>query len=71
MMFEAWLGYVFTVALIVFAPGPSVLLVSSHRLRYGGGSILPTVAGDLSANVLQMTTAGCGLAVLIQASFRP
>lgn len=65
---DLWLAYVGTVLVIVFAPGPSVLLVSSHRMQHGRRAIWPTVAGDLSANMLQMLVAAVGLETVIQRS---
>ena len=65
---DLWLAYLGTVLLIVCSPGPSVLLVSSHRILYGRRAVAPTVAGDLSANLLQMAAASVGLAVVVQSS---
>lgn len=46
-------------------PGPSQLLMISNSLSHGVRRSLATAAGDLSANVLQMTAAAFGLAAVI------
>ncbi len=66
MTIEVYLAYLATVA-VFFAtpPGPSQILMITNSARFGVKRSLSTVAGDLSANALQMTAAGFGLAVLI------
>jgi len=49
-------------------PDTSQLLVMSNSLRHGVRRTCWTVAGDLSANVLQMTAAGLGLAAIVATS---
>lgn len=49
-------------------PDTSQLLIISNSLRHGLGRSLATVAGDLTANTLQMTAAAFGLTVIIAAS---
>ncbi|MFK7871128.1 MAG: LysE family translocator [Roseobacter sp.] len=49
-------------------PDTSQLLIMSNSLRYGVRRSLATVAGDLSANTLQMTAAAFGLTALIATS---
>ncbi|MEL7089527.1 MAG: LysE family translocator [Planctomycetota bacterium] len=49
-------------------PSTSALLMMSNSLRHGVTRSLWTVAGDLSANSLQMTAAAFGLAALIAVS---
>ena len=49
-------------------PGPSQLLMLSNSARHGAQRSLWTAFGDLTANALQMTAAGFGLAVIIAAS---
>ncbi|MEO1773329.1 MAG: LysE family translocator [Pseudomonadota bacterium] len=69
MTYETYLLYLGTV-LIFFAhpPGPSQLLYIAGSLRHGPTRALPIVAGDLSANTLQILAAGFGLAGLIATS---
>lgn len=66
MTIEVYLAYLATVA-VFFAtpPGPSQILMITNSARFGVKRSLATVAGDLSANALQMIAAGFGLAVLI------
>ncbi|MEP5730143.1 MAG: LysE family translocator [Sulfitobacter sp.] len=66
MTLDVYLVYLATVA-VFFAtpPGPSQILMLSNSARFGLRRALPTVAGDLSANALQMIAAGFGLAILI------
>ncbi len=68
MPLDLYLAYLATVA-VFFAspPGPSQLLMITNSLRYGVRPSMSTVAGDLSANMLQMIAAGFGLATLIAA----
>ena len=69
MTSELYLAYLAVVA-VFFAtpPGPSQLLMLSNSARYGAARSLWTACGDLTANALQMTAAGFGLAVVIAAS---
>lgn len=66
---ETYLAYVGTV-LIFFAhpPGPGQLLFMAHSLKAGVGKAVPVIAGNHSANVIQMLLAGFGLAGAIAAS---
>ena len=59
------LAYIGTVVVLALTPGPSVMLGSAHGMRYGPKGTLPTIAGDLSANTLQMLAAAVGLAAII------
>ncbi|SMX38376.1 LysE family translocator [Maliponia aquimaris] len=66
---ESYLVYL--VALAAFfatPPDTSQLLVMSNSLRHGLRRSLWTVAGDLSANVVQMTAAAFGLVAVVAAS---
>ncbi len=69
MTWETYLIYLTTV-LLFFAhpPGPSQLLYISNSMRHGAANAMPTVAGDLFANSLQIAIAGFGLAGLIHLS---
>lgn len=70
MTLELYLAYLATVA-VFFAtpPGPSQALMIANSLRHGVSRSLATVAGDLTANALQMTAAAFGLAVIIATSW--
>ncbi len=69
MILETYLAYLVAV-LIFFAhpPGPSQLLFVAHSMRLNVKKAMPTLAGDLTANSLQIMIAGFGLAGLIQLS---
>ena len=58
-------AYIGTVVVLALTPGPSVMLGSAHGMRYGAKGTLPTIAGDLSANALQMLAASVGLGAII------
>jgi threonine/homoserine/homoserine lactone efflux protein len=55
-------------AFFVTPPDTSQLLIISNSLRHGLRRSTATIAGDLSANVLQMTAAAFGLTAIIAAS---
>lgn len=69
MILENYLTYL-AVLVIFFAtpPDTSQLLMMSNSLRHGLRRSLATVAGDLSANILQMTVAAFGLTAVLFAS---
>ena len=68
MSTELWLAYVTTVLILMSTPGPSHLLMLSNSLGNGFNRSLATAAGDLSANIVQMTVASLGLVSLIHSS---
>lgn len=57
-----------TVLILMSTPGPSHLLMLSNSLGNGFNRSLATAAGDLSANILQMTVASLGVVSLIYSS---
>lgn len=69
MPLETYLIYLAAIA-VFFAtpPDTSQLLVISNSVRHGLKRSLYTIAGDLTANSLQMTGAAFGLAALIATS---
>jgi len=68
MSLELWFVYVAAVLALMSTPGPSQLLMLSNSATHGFKRSLATVAGDLTANALQMLAAGLGLAALLAAS---
>lgn len=68
MTVEVWLAYLATVLAFMVTPGPSHLLMLSNSMTHGFGRSLATAGGDLTANALQMTAAGLGLAAILVAS---
>ena len=69
MPMETYLIYLAAVA-VFFAtpPDTSQLLVISNSARFGLRQSLHTIAGDLTANIVQMTGAAFGLAAVIATS---
>ena len=69
MSFDTYLLYLGVLA-VFFAtpPDTSQLLIVSNSLRHGLRRTLATVAGDLTANSMQMTAAAFGLTAVIAAS---
>lgn len=69
MILDNYLTYL-SVLVIFFAtpPDTSQLLIMSNSLRHGLRRSLATVAGDLSANTLQMTAAAFGLTAVLTVS---
>ena len=69
MSIESYLLYLGVLA-VFFAtpPDTSQLLIISNSLRHGLRRSLATVAGDLSANTMQMTAAAFGLTALVAGS---
>ncbi|GMG82314.1 homoserine/homoserine lactone efflux protein [Paralimibaculum aggregatum] len=69
MTLETYLAYLGVIAVFFGSPpGPSHLLMIANSLAHGVRPSLATMAGDLSANALQMTAAGFGLAALVASS---
>ena len=69
MSIETYLLYLGVLAaFFVTPPDTSQLLIISNSLRHGLKRSLATVAGDLSANSIQMTLAAFGLTAVVAAS---
>ncbi len=69
MSLETYLVYLGVLAaFFATPPDTSQLLIVSNSLRHGLRRSMATVAGDLSANALQMTLAAFGLTAVIAAS---
>ena len=68
MVLDAWFAYVGVVLVFMVVPGPSHLLMISVGLRNGFRPSLAIAAGDLTANAIQMTLAGLGLATALVSS---
>lgn len=63
-----WLSFVGTVLILVWTPGPSVLLATANSMKYGTRKTTGTILGDLSANLLQIILASAGLASIVISS---
>lgn len=69
MTLETYYAYLLVVAVFFLSPpGPSQLLMVSNAMSWGVSKASPTIAGDLTANALQMTAAAFGLATIIAQS---
>ena len=69
MSFDIYLVYLGVLAVFfVSPPDTSQLLIMSNATRHGLRRSCATIAGDLTANALQMTAAAFGLTALIMAS---
>lgn len=69
MQLQWWIAYVTTILILMSTPGPSQVLMLSNSMTHGFRKSLATMAGDLTANLLQMGAAAAGLVTLIQASY--
>lgn len=69
MTIDTYLGYLIAVGIFfIHPPGPSQLLFMANSLRFGVRQSVPTMAGDLSANSLQILVAGFGLTGIVALS---
>lgn len=63
-----WISFIGTVLILVWTPGPSVLLATANSMKYGAKKTIGTILGDLSANLLQIILASAGLASIVISS---
>ncbi len=68
MPLELWLAYVFTSAVVLAIPGPTILLVLSYSISRGRQATLPLVAGVALGDALAVTLSLIGLGSLLAAS---
>ena len=68
MELTTWTSFVATVLILVFTPGPSVLLATANSIKHGTNKNLGTILGDLSANLCQIILASAGLATIVISS---
>ncbi len=62
-----YLGFVLATLLLMLIPGPNVALIVANSIAHGTRYGLLTLAGTLSAIVLQLTATALGLAALLGA----
>lgn len=58
------LAFAAVVVPLVLSPGPSVLWIVAQRLSHGRRAVAPTIAGDLSANFLQLCVTAAGISAI-------
>lgn len=68
MNLDTWLAYVATAGIVIIWPGPSVLLSAAHGMAYGLPRTFGTIAGDLSANALQIIAVSLGIGAVVMKS---
>ena len=68
MDLQLWLAFVGASLVILFVPGPTVLLVLSYALSHGKRAAFATVAGVALGDFIAMTASLAGLGALILAS---
>ena len=67
MTLDTWPLYVLAVFVATVSPGPNVLIVMMHSLRFGWRRALWTVAGNLACLFLVALLAAMGIGALLQA----
>ncbi|MEM5583788.1 MULTISPECIES: LysE family translocator [unclassified Roseibium] len=67
MTLETWPLYVAAVLVAAISPGPNVLIVMTHSLRYGWQNAIWTVAGNLVCLFLVACLAALGIGAILQA----
>ena len=68
MPLELWIAYVFTSAVVLAIPGPTVLLVLSYSIAHGRRATLPVVAGLGLGDAVAITLSIVGLGTVLAAS---
>jgi homoserine/homoserine lactone efflux protein len=67
MTFETWPLYVAAVLVAAISPGPNVLIVMLHSLKYGWHYAIWTIVGNLICLLLVACLAALGIGTILQA----
>jgi homoserine/homoserine lactone efflux protein len=65
MSIQTWLLFFLAYALITYSPGPNVLAVVTHAVRYGYRSIAVTISANLCCQLIIITIVGLGAGALL------
>jgi homoserine/homoserine lactone efflux protein len=64
---HVYLAFVVATMIMIWLPGPSVLLTVAHSISFGWRRAIATVAGETVGVAVQLLVAAIGLASLLQA----
>jgi homoserine/homoserine lactone efflux protein len=65
MSIQTWLLFFLAYALVTYSPGPNVLAVVTHAVRYGYRSIAVTITANLCCQLIIITVVGLGAGALL------
>ncbi|MEM8789151.1 MAG: LysE family translocator [Pseudomonadota bacterium] len=65
MAFETWILFFVAYVLVTLSPGPNVLLVVTHAMRYGYQSILTVIAANLLCQLAIVGAVAAGVGALM------
>jgi threonine/homoserine/homoserine lactone efflux protein len=68
MSFDLWLAFVLASLVVVFIPGPTILLVLSCAIRRGLLASLPAISGVIAGDVAALAVALLGMGALLKAA---
>jgi len=65
---NVWIAYIFTTAVILIIPGPTIILVISQAVTHGRKSVVPLATGVVLGDFTAMTLSLLGLGAIMTAS---
>jgi homoserine/homoserine lactone efflux protein len=65
MNLQTWLLFFLAYSLVTYSPGPNVLAVVTHAVRYGYRSIAVTITANLFCQLIIVTVVGLGAGALL------
>lgn len=68
MSLNVWIAYIFTTAVILIIPGPTIILVISQAVTHGRKSVVPLATGVVLGDFTAMTLSLLGLGAIMTAS---